>query len=315
MNAALQGYLAAIEESLGGTGGLGGAGAELASVADLVDHHTELALALNDGSVPVAARRAVLDDLLEGQVRDEVRRLVHRTVTLVPAAEVVTSVRGLSARMHSAAAEQGIATTEVETEAVLGRSGARQRVYGYARAVLEECPTGELEEIEDELFRFARTVEANPPLRQALGDRDLPVGLRQGIVDDLLADRGRPATLRLARYAVKGGRARDFLATLDGLVEETARTRGWRVARVRAADEVDDSRRGQLGDALGRVAGSPVELQVAIDRQLLGGVVVQLGDLLIDGSARHRLDELKEHLLVRGTTPSSTSEGREPDDG
>ena len=55
---------------------------------------------------------------------------------------------------------------------------------------------------------------------------------------------------------------------------------------------------GPCAEELGRLAGNPVDLQVTIDRELLGGIVVQVGDLLVDGSTRHRLDELKEHFLV-----------------
>ena len=105
---------------------------------------------------------------------------------------------------------------------------------GYAAAVFETCHRAELEEIEDQLFRFARTVESNPALRSALGDRDLPVAVRQQVIADLLGDQGpagHPAAGRLRRA---GGRARDFVATLDGLVEDAAQARGWRVARVRA---------------------------------------------------------------------------------
>ena len=61
MNPALQGYLAATEESLGADGALADAGAQLYAVADLVEGNNDLLLAINDGSVPVAARRAVLD--------------------------------------------------------------------------------------------------------------------------------------------------------------------------------------------------------------------------------------------------------------
>ncbi len=96
VNPALQGYLAAMEESLAAAGGLADAAAELASVAELVDGSTELTLAINDGSVPVAARRAVLDHLLEGRVRPEVRSLIHQAVTVVPAGELTASFHWLA---------------------------------------------------------------------------------------------------------------------------------------------------------------------------------------------------------------------------
>ena len=104
MNPALQGYLAAMEESLDSTGGLADAADEMHAVADLVDGSAQLTLALDDGSVPVASRRAVLDHLLEGRVRPEVRGLVHQAVTVVPAGELTASFHWLASRLAHAAA-------------------------------------------------------------------------------------------------------------------------------------------------------------------------------------------------------------------
>ena len=86
------------------------------------------------------------------------------------------------------------------------------------------------------------------------------------------------------------------------------------MARVQAADEVGESQRRDLSDALAHLTGNPVDLQVTIDPALLGGVVVQVGDLLVDSSTRHRIDELKEHLLV-SEAAYRTPQGREATDG
>jgi len=180
---------------------------------------------------------------------------------------------------------------------LLGRTAARHMIAGYATAVFETLGSvSDLDEIEDELFRFARLVESTPALRGALTDRSLPLGLRGGVVDDLLAHRVRPATVRLVKEALRG-RARDVVATLDWLVVQAAQARGWRVARVYAARAVDEDERRELAEALERLAGAPVELQVFEDESLLGGATVQIGDLLVDASVRHRLEQLQEHLL------------------
>jgi F-type H+-transporting ATPase subunit delta len=314
VNPALQGYLAAVVESLAEADALSQATSELRAVAGLVDANNELTLALNDGSVPVASRRAVLDDLLEGKVLPEVWSLIHQAVSVVPASELEASFHWLATQVNIAA-EQSPAPADAPADLpVLGRLGSRNRVSGYAAAVFEGVTTPELEEIEDQLFRFARTVENSRPLRAALGDRDLPVVLRQQVIDELLGDQVLAATKRLAAFAVQGGRARDIVSTLDALVEDAARARGWRVARVHSADQVDDTQQQSLADALRRLTGGPVELQVTLEPHLLGGVVVQVGDLLIDGSARHRLNELKEHLLV-SEAAYRIPEGREPADG
>ena len=298
MNPALQGYLAAMEESLAADAGLADAGAQLHAFADIVEGNNALLLAVNDGSVPVPARRAVLDRLLEGKARSEVGRLVHQAVSVVPAGELVSSFRWMGSRLTQAAARPAPTAAEPADEDVLGRLGSRNRVSGYAAAVFESCSVAELEEIEDQLFRFARTVEADRRLRHALGDRDLPVAVRQDVITMLLRGQALPASVRLASYAARGGRARDFVATLDTLVEDAAKARGWRVARVAAADAVGDAQQRDLSDALAHLTGNPVDLQVTVDPELLGGVVVQVGDLLVDSSTRHRLDELKEHVLA-----------------
>jgi len=298
VNPALQGYLAAMEESLSADGGLADAGAQLQAVADIAEGNNALLLAVNDGSVPVAARRAVLDHLLTGRARPEVVRLVHQAVTVVPAGEVVSSFRWMGTRLEHLATRAAATAVEPFDEEILGRMGSRNRVSGYAAAVFESLTTGDLEEIEDQLFRFARTVEANRRLRLALGDRDLPVVVRQDVIGNLLDGKALAATVRLAKYAARGGRARDIVATLDALVDDAARARGWRVAKVQAAATVNDTQQHGLSEALAVLTGNPVDLQVTVVPSLLGGVVVQVGDLLVDSSTRHRLDELKEHLLA-----------------
>jgi F-type H+-transporting ATPase subunit delta len=317
VNPALQGYLAAVEEALAADGSLADAGAELRAVVGLVEGSNELLLAVVDGSVPASARRAVLDHLLDGRVRTEVRSLIHQAVSVEPASEVVASFHHLASRVEMAAVRGGDPAQDSSHDELLGRQGSRNRVLGYAAAVYESSTVAELEEIEDQLFRFARTVESNRPLRQALGDRDLPVSVRQSVVADLLSDRALPATAKVVAYAVRAGRARDIVPTLDALVEDAARTRGWRVARVSAADQVNDDQRRTLSEALAQLTGHPVDLRVTIDPVLLGGVVVQIGDLLIDGSTRHRLDQLREHVHAseEAYRVTGSSEGRNTTDG
>jgi F-type H+-transporting ATPase subunit delta len=107
-------------------------------------------------------------------------------------------------------------------------------------------------------------------------------------------------TIRLVDYVVQAGRSRDIVGTLDWLVERTAEARGWRVARVRSALEIDDAQRERLADSLARLTGNPVELQVTLEPTLLGGAVVQVGNIQIDASAEGRLENFREHLAPGG---------------
>ncbi|HLG67514.1 MAG TPA: F0F1 ATP synthase subunit delta [Acidimicrobiales bacterium] len=288
MNPSLQGYVAAVLDDP--RVDVQALAADLAAVDRLFADNTTLRTALSDTAVAAGPRRAVLAELLAGRVSDVARRAAAFAVGAVGASEVPAAIHWLALRAHQAAEGQ------VMPESVLGHQASRERVGGFAAALFEEVPPAELEEVEDELFRFARTVDATPALRRVLTDRDVPVEARLGVVDELLAGKVRPTTLRLVDYVLVGGRPRDTVGILDWLVEETARARGWRVARVRAAAEIDEAERERLTRSLSELAGTPVELQVTVDPSLLAGVVVQIGDLHVEASVRGRLQVLREHM-------------------
>lgn len=297
MNPTLQGYAAAVMESAGADG-LATLADDLEAIEQQVLSNGTLRAALSDTAVPGSARRAVMLDLLAGKVSEPARRLAAFGCMAVPAQDVASALAWLSMRVRHAAERQ-----ETE-EPPLSLTQARQRVLGFATALYEDMDTGALESLEDALFRLARIVGATPELRSALTDRDLAVRARQGLVTQLLQGKVPATTLSLVRYAVAGGRARDFVGTLDFLVEETAQARGWRIARVRAARPIDDAQRASLTEALGSLAGGPVELQVELDETLLSGARIRIGDLQVDATARGRIDTLREHLVPDDWKPS-----------
>jgi F-type H+-transporting ATPase subunit delta len=302
VNPTLQGYAAAVMESAGADG-IGALADDLYAIDQLVLSNATLRAALSDTAVPGPARRAVVLDVLQGKVGEPARRLAAFGCMAVHAQDVVSAVSWLSLHVRQVADRQ-----ELE-EPALSLTQSRQRVAGFATAVYEDMDTSELESLEDDLFRFARIVGATPELRSALTDRDLPVAARQGLVAQLLEGKVPATTLSLVGYAVAGGRARDFVGTLDFLVEQTALARGWRIARVRSARPIDDTQRQALTDALGSLAGGPVELQVEIDESLLSGARIRIGDLQVDATARGRIDTLREHLVPADWKPASFGQG------
>jgi F-type H+-transporting ATPase subunit delta len=288
VNPALQGYAAAVLQAPGTD--VARLAADLESVAAAFAANPALRAALTDTAVDAPSRRAVLDDLLGDRVSAGARRTAGFAAAAVAAPDVPLAIDWLAHRARQIAEGREVA------EEVLGHRGARDRVGGFATAALEDLPVDRLEEVEDELFRFARIVESTPELRSALTDRDMPLAIRQGVVGQLLAGKVQDVTVRLVDYVLAGGRARDTVGTIDSLVEQTAMLRGWRVARVRAAAEVAAPEQERLVASLSRLAGWPVALQVTVDPALLAGVTVEVGDLLIDATARGRLDVLREHM-------------------
>jgi F-type H+-transporting ATPase subunit delta len=162
----------------------------------------------------------------------------------------------------------------------------------FAVAVGEEA----LDRVEEELFRVARTIEGNDELRSALTDEAVPVERRQGIVEDLLGDRAHHVTMALISFLVGVGRGRQLPAIIDKMVERAAEERAEVVGEVRTAIPLTDDLRDRLAEALSNATGKRVSVKAVVDESVLGGVVAQVGDTILDGTVRHRLNQLRESL-------------------
>ena len=301
MHQSLRGYATALLADVA-QDALGGQVAEdVNAVAHLVSRNNALAVALTDFAVPTSARKAVLEDLLRTRVHPIALKIVLRAVDTGRVEEFPTALHELyelARHMHDLHPEELRAE-----EPIVSRTAWRDYVAGYSEAVFEAVTeTSELEEIEDELFRFARVIESSASLRSVLSDTTLPLENRRQVLGDLLEGKVRPGTLRLVRTTIEG-RVRDLASSLDWLAEQAARARGWRVARVFTGLPIDDDERRTLAEALERLTGQPVELQVMAAPDILGGAVIHVGDLLVDASAQRRLDQVEEHLLrLEGAT-------------
>jgi F-type H+-transporting ATPase subunit delta len=171
------------------------------------------------------------------------------------------------------------------------------RIDGYAQGIFEIARAeGSLEKVEDELFQFSQLFQGNEQLREKLTDQTLPVEKRQAIVEDLLDERASSVTVSLISFLVGTGRARELPEIVNRLVERAAAERQREVAEVRAAVPLDDEQRRRLSEALEKATGKKVELKVLVDPSVLGGVVARVGDTVIDGTVRRRLDQLRESL-------------------
>ena len=171
------------------------------------------------------------------------------------------------------------------------------RIEGYARALFEVARAeGTIDEVEDELFRFARSFESSDALRTALTDELVPAGKRQAIVEDLLGGKATTTTTQLVSMVVGSGRGRDLPAIIDRLVQRAANSKHLEVAQVRSAVALTDDQQTRLKAALANATGKQVTLKVIVDPSILGGIVATVGDTVIDGSVRTRVDQLKSRL-------------------
>jgi F-type H+-transporting ATPase subunit delta len=230
------------------------------AVVDALDSSPTLRRAVTDPGTPEAARRGLVHGLLDGKVDKEVVDLVAESATL----------RWAGGRTFAAALE---------------RQAVRSQLIAADR-------DGQLENTEDELFRFARLVEANPDLRNFLADHTIELTRRQELVGGLLRGRTTDATMVLAERAV-AARERTFGHTIEGYITLAAAQKNRVVATVRVAKPLSSAQRGRLQTSLSKQIGRDVTIQEVIDPDVLGGMRVELGDEVFEGTVAGRLEEAR----------------------
>lgn len=240
-----------------------GLSADLFAVVDVLEAQPTLRRSLTDPSTPTKAREGLTHGLLDGKV----------------SAETVEIVANAAAQRWSGGQEF---TAAVE----------RQGVRSELRAAGIE---NQLDDVEDELFRFERLVQSEPDLRDAIGDRTVPLSHRQDLVAGLLDGKVTLITIALAKRAVKA-RERTFAATVEGYLDLAAEARNRATAVVRVARALDEDQANRLRAVLAKQAGREVDLQVIVDPEVLGGVRVELGSEVVEGTVAGRLKDARQRF-------------------
>jgi len=268
-------------------------GSSAASVARLTDELTTVIDGGPDGAVigdgllnasavlrdQVALRRAVTDPSTEAEAKSGLARSVFGSHLDAAVVDLVASASGSrwgSSRDIAEALEQ---------------LGVIAVVKGADRA-------GDGDRLEAELFSFSRAVIENPELRSALSDPARSIADKQDLVSSLLDGKAVAATVRLAREAVNGTHG-----TVANALEEYSRTaasaRERLVATVRVAQPLTDEQSSRLAAALGREQARPVHLNTVVDPELVGGIHVEIGDFVVDGSISARVDDARRQVAGR----------------
>ena len=150
--------------------------------------------------------------------------------------------------------------------------------------------------IESELFAFAKAVESDPELELALGSKLGDSAPRVALVDRLLKKRVSDATLVLVRYIVQNQRGRRIGELVSHVADVVAQDAGAVVVRVTSASPLTDGQLKRLSSLLTTRYGSTPRFNLSVDPELVGGLRVQVGDEVIDGSIANRLADLRLRL-------------------
>jgi F-type H+-transporting ATPase subunit delta len=289
MRGASEESLAALTDELGQTKGL------LPTIARLAAKVTGGATGAADDEAADGGRTA--DDLFGAAAVLRRETNLRRTLTdgSLPAEPKVGLVRQIFGGAVSSASVQLLSSA-------VGRSWTAPRDLadalehlGVVAVVKGAEQRDEADALENELFSFGRIVAESSELRDALSDPARSVEDKQALVSRLLEGRATAATVRLAQQSVTGSYRTVALAVED-YQNIAAQHRNRLVATVRVAHALsaDDERR--LTEALAGQYGRPVHLNTMIDPDVIGGMRVEIGDDVIDGTVSNRLDEARRRL-------------------
>jgi F-type H+-transporting ATPase subunit delta len=222
-------------------------------------------------------RRAVADPSREGSDK---AALAERLFTGKVSAETLVVLKGVIAQRWSS--ERDLTDT-IEAYAV--------------EAVVAEAESADRDgRVEDELFRFERIVAADSALRGALTDQTAPADSRGALVDSLLEGKAAPETLTLARQAVVAPRGRRFDRTIEAYLDTAARRREQQTAIVTSAVPLTDDDRTRIATGLSAIYGGTVHVNTVVDPRVMGGVKIEIGDEVIDGTVIRKLDAARRAM-------------------
>ncbi|MGW2704209.1 F0F1 ATP synthase subunit delta [Streptomyces sp. NPDC001340] len=237
---------------------------ELAAVTALLDREPSLRRVLTDPAQPGEAKAELVRRLVGGQVGE-------------------TTLDVVSGMVRSRWSQPRDLVDSLEELASIADLTAAQK-------------TDTLDDVEDELFRFGRIVSSNTELRAALTDRSASTSAKIELLHRLLGGRAKPATERLVTRLVTAPRGRSLESGLESLSKLAAERRDRMVAVVTSAVPLSDGQKQRLGAALAKLYGRRMHLNLDVDPEVVGGIRVQVGDEVINGSLADRLEDAARRM-------------------
>jgi len=238
-------------------------GDDLFALALTLDGAHSLRRALTEPAVPVEAKSRLLHSLLDGQIGAPAL-----TVTEAGLGQRWSSTRDFPDALEQASVAAHVAKADEEDR---------------------------LDDLEDNLFRFSRIVEANAGLRDALSDATTPLDAKRRLLSDLLGDKVDRTTATLLGQAV-AGRHRSLTTALGVYQRVAADRRDSMIATVWVAAPLSEQHRERLAQALSAQHSKRIHLNVVVDPSVLGGVRVAVGDEVLDSTVETRLRQAHRRL-------------------
>lgn len=239
---------------------------ELFSVAEALTAQQKLRRALADSSRDAGPKKALARQLLGSRISPQAMSVVESVVS-----QRWTQPQDLVDAMERVGIDSVLAAAERE---------------------------GNLDRVEEELFRFERTVSGDHDLRMALRDGQAPKEGRAELIIKLLGGKADRDTVWLAQRPVLHPRGRRYAAAIWRQLDIAGRRRAQITAVVTSAIPLDDTQVSRLEESLTRIYERPVNVQTIVDPALVGGVHIRVGDEVIDGTIARRIEDARALMGV-----------------
>jgi F-type H+-transporting ATPase subunit delta len=172
-------------------------------------------------------------------------------------------------------------------------------VRRYARALFGSATqAGSVDEVEEDLKGIDHILKVAPALPRALGAPTIAASRKQELIGQAFEGRISPLTLRFLRLVLHRRREAilpDVYPEFQRLANEA---RNILPVEVQSAAPLTDQEQSALSDALAGRTGKTIRLEVSVAPELLGGMIVRMGDTVLDGSVRNKLEQLHTRLLT-----------------
>lgn len=147
---------------------------------------------------------------------------------------------------------------------------------------------GKLDQLEDELFRLERILDAEGDVAALLDEYTVEPARRNALLDRLVSGKVEPVTIELLHQAVASQRKRNIVLAVDNLLQKATARQHRSIARVTSAIPLSDEQQNRLAAALSTMYGRKINVYTALDPDIRGGLVIRVGDEVIDGSVATR---------------------------
>ena len=166
----------------------------------------------------------------------------------------------------------------------------------YAEALFEAATdAGAVGAVAGEIAGFATAVEESPELRQFLDNPEVEARVKKEAVKEL-GSSANPITANFLQVLIDRGRITEFPEIARAFADRVAAEEGRLEVEAVTAVPLPEDLRNRIVEEISRKTGRSVDLTEAVDPEIVGGLVLRIGGAVVDGSVRHRIEELRAAL-------------------